>query len=244
MSSWIKIVVRFKFHWFIFLVLIVCPDFFSIALSRRCASRLEQSECVMYRVIFALGKSRFQRCMWWNFAFFEVCVGNFDTIPPWKVVGTLCLDSSDVTFKCFAFLSGCDKFELFGHVQAAMMIWVLFLPFFLDSLLVTVSGHLVASVFLLCKFRGLPGSTSNSFPAMRRWKCLGMKRSSQPSSITPGKRAKKTCRSGNWREASNAKSWKSLFHFRPEKVNKFDYCNNLSKQNIFRNPVRKLKACL
>ena len=29
--------------------------------------------------------------------------------------------------------------ELLGHVQAAMMIWVLFLAFFLDSLLVTVS---------------------------------------------------------------------------------------------------------
>ena len=71
-----------------------------------------------------------------------------------------------------------------------------------------------------------------------------MKRSSQPSSITPGKRAsEKTCRSGSRREASNAKSEKSLFHFKPEKVNKFEYCNNLWKQNIFYSPVRKLKAC-
>ena len=76
------------------------------------------------------------------FALFQACVGNFDTIPPWKVVGTLYLDSSCVTFKYFAFLSVCDKFELLGHVQAAMMIWVLFLPFFLDSLLVTVSGFI------------------------------------------------------------------------------------------------------
>ena len=56
------------------------------------------------------------------FALFEACVGNFDTIPPWNVVGTLYLDSSCVTFKYFAFLSVCDKFELLGHVQAAMMI--------------------------------------------------------------------------------------------------------------------------
>ena len=76
------------------------------------------------------------------FALFQACVGNFDTIPPWKVVGTLYLDSSCVTFKYFAFLSVCDKFELLGHVQAAMMIWVLFLPFFLDSLLVTVIGFI------------------------------------------------------------------------------------------------------
>ena len=71
-----------------------------------------------------------------------------------------------------------------------------------------------------------------------------MKRSSQPSSTTPGKRAGKTCRSGSRLEASNAKSRKNLFHFRPEKVNKFEYCNNLQKQNIFHNPVRRLKACL
>ena len=56
------------------------------------------------------------------FALFQVCVGNFDTIRPWKVVGTLYLDSSCVSFKYFAFLSVCDKFELLGHVQSAMMI--------------------------------------------------------------------------------------------------------------------------
>ena len=49
-------------------------------------------------------------------------------------------------------------FELLGHVQAATMIYVLFSPFLLDSLLVT----------LLCKFWGLHGSTPDSFPVMRR----------------------------------------------------------------------------
>ena len=113
-------------------------------------------------MIFALGKSRFQRCIWWNFRlFFQAYVGNFDTIPPWKVVGTLYIDSSYVTFKYFAFLSVGDKFELLVHVQAAMMMWVLFSPFFLDSLLVTISGFIglfCSSRYfsLLCKFRGLP----------------------------------------------------------------------------------------
>ena len=87
-----------------------------------CVTRFDQSECVICRVIFALGKSRFQSCIRRNFRF--IC--NFDTIPPWKVVGTLYLDSSHVTFKYNAFLSVWDKFELFGHVQAATMIWVLF----------------------------------------------------------------------------------------------------------------------
>ena len=35
-----------------------------------------------------------------------------------------------------------------------------------------------------------------------------------------------------------------MFHFKPEKVNKFEYCDNLWKQNIFHNPVQKLKARL
>ena len=52
----------------------------------------------------------------------QACVGNFDSIPPWKVVGTLNLDSSYDTFKYFAFLSVCGKFELLGNVQAAKMI--------------------------------------------------------------------------------------------------------------------------
>ena len=87
-----------------------------------CVTRLDQSECVICRAIFALGKSHFQRYMWLSFRFIPSLCGNFDTIPPWKVVETLYLDSSCVTFKCFAFLSVYNKFELLGHVQAAMMI--------------------------------------------------------------------------------------------------------------------------
>ena len=134
---------------------------------------------------------------------------NFDTIPPWKVVGTLYLDSSGISFKYVAFLSACDKFELLGHVQAAMMIWVLFSPFFLDSLLVTVSRFIglfrwtCSSTFLLCKFWGLPGSTPVSFPVMRRWKCLGMTKLSQPISGNSRETSWQTCRNESRREASS-----------------------------------------
>ena len=47
-------------------------------------------------------------------------------------------------------------------------------------------GQLVTSTSLLCKCRGLPGSTSVRFPVMRLWKWLGMKRLSQPVAQLPG----------------------------------------------------------
>ena len=79
-------------------------------------------------------------------------------------------------------------------------------------------GGLVISTLLLCKFRGLPGSTPFGFTVKRRWKCLGMKRwhySRKP--------AEKINRTGSQREENNAKSRKSLFNFKPEKVRKFEF---------------------
>ena len=111
--------------------------------TRRCASRDSTNQNASFVEWF----SRLERAVLRGicgeiFALFQVCVGNFDTIPPWKVVATLYLASSCVSFKYFAFLSVCDKFEFLGHVQAAMMIWVLFSPLFLDSLLVTGSSFI------------------------------------------------------------------------------------------------------
>ena len=197
-----------------------------------------------------LGRAVFRGVYGEIFALFEAFVGNFHTIRPWTVVGTLYLDGSYVNFKYFAFLSVCDKFELLGKVHAAMMIRVCFCCpswihcWLLLAVLSDYFGHLVTSTFLLCKFRAAPRSTPASFPIMMRWKCLGIKRSSQPSSTTTGKREEKTCRRRSRREGNDAKSRKSLFHFQPEKVNKFEYCNNLWKPNIFHNPVRKLRAWL
>ena len=121
-----------------------------------------------------MGRAVFRGVYGKIFALFEACVGNFHTIRPWKVVGTLYVDGSYVTSKYFAFLSVCDKFELLGHVHAAMMIRVCFCRpswihcWLLLAVLSDYFGHLVTSTFLLRKFRGLPGSTPVSFPVMSR----------------------------------------------------------------------------
>ena len=114
----------------------------TVATLALCVTRFDQSEYDFVKWWSSLKGAFFRGVHGKALALFQGCVGNFDTIPPWKFVGTFYLDSSYVTFKYFAFLSVCDKFQLLGHVQGAMMIWVLFSPFFLDSLLVTVSGFI------------------------------------------------------------------------------------------------------
>ena len=80
---------------------------------------------------------------------------------------------SCITFKYFAFLSVCDKYELLGHVQAAMddlsvifavlscihcrLLWLLL------AVLSDYFGQLVTSTLLLYRFRGLPGFTPVTF---------------------------------------------------------------------------------
>lgn len=76
----------------------------------------------------------------WIFAFFQSCGLIFETIPRRKVVRRHCVDTCDVTFENLAFLCNCEEFEVAGHVQAAMMLWALFSPFFWDSMLVAVTG--------------------------------------------------------------------------------------------------------
>ena len=104
-------------------------------------------------------------------------------------------------------------------------------------------GQLVTSTFLLCKFWGLPGSTG-VYPCYEALKVSWNKDIVSSKLHKSPETGWETCQSENRREASIAKSRKSLFHFKPEKVNKFEYCDNLWKQNIFHNQVLKLKACL
>ena len=87
-----------------------------------CITRFDQSEPSFVERFSRLERAVCRGICGEIFALFQACVGNFDTIPPWKVGGTLYLDISCVSFKYFAFLSVCDKFEFLGHVQAAMMI--------------------------------------------------------------------------------------------------------------------------
>ena len=129
---------------------------------KRCASRDSTNENASFVEWFSrLERAVFRGICGEIFALFQDCVGNFDTIPPWKDVGKLYLDSSCVTFKFFAFLSVCDKFELLGHVQAVMIIWVLFLRFFLDSVLITVGG-LIGLFWPSCYFNLSPLQISGS----------------------------------------------------------------------------------
>ena len=102
----------------------------------------------------------------------------FSLYSKWKVVATFYLDNTYVTFKCFAFLNVCDKFELLGHVQAAVddlsvifavLSWIhCRLLWLLLAVLSDYFGQLVTSTLLLYRFRGLPGFTPVSFLVMRR----------------------------------------------------------------------------
>ena len=177
-----------------------------------CVTRFDQSECAICNQ-----KEWFSRLQRFFLELYMVkFIPSLDRkistlIPPWKVVGTLYLDSSYVTFKYFAFLRFWDKFELLGHMwkpprwfecyfrrSSWIYCWLLL------AVLSDYFGHLVSSTFPLCKFWGLHGSVPDSLPVMKRWKRLGLKRSSQPSRTTFGKRAEKTYRNGSRREASNA----------------------------------------
>ena len=88
----------------------------------QCVTRYASRHSTNQNALFVDWFSRLERAFFGgeygeSLALFQACVGNFDTIPPWKVVGTYYLDSSYVTFKYFAFLSVWDKLELLGHVH-------------------------------------------------------------------------------------------------------------------------------
>ena len=88
---------------------------------------------------------------------------------------------------------------------------------------------LLLQPFFFANFGVYPGLPLLVFPIWAVESIL----ESQPRNTTPGKRAEKTCRSRSRLETSNAIPRKSLFHLRPEKINKFEYCNNLWKKTFF-----------
>ena len=92
-------------------------------------------------------------------ALFQVRVGNLDTIPPWKVVGTLYLNSSCVSFKYFAFLSVCNKFELLGHDDLSVIFTVLlgFIAGYCKRFYRIISVNLLLQPFFFANFGVYPG---------------------------------------------------------------------------------------
>ena len=123
------------------------------------------------------------------------------------------------------------------------MIWVLFSPLFLDSLLVTVSGFvgLMWSTFYFnLSSLQMSASTLLVFPLGDIERVLEWRdRLSQIAQLLENGLRKHTCRSGIRREASKSKSRKSLFHFKPEKVNKTFRNKTFSKAS-----AETEKACL
>ena len=130
-------------------------------------------------MIFALGNGAVFRDAYDEiFALFQAWVGNFDTIPPWKVVWTLYFDSSYVTsnillswefetsLNCSVMCKPPQWFKCYFRRSSWIHCWLLF------AVLSDYFGHLVRSTRLLCKFWGLHGSTPDSFPVMRRWRVL------------------------------------------------------------------------
>ena len=155
-------------------------------------TRFDQSEWFSY-----LERAVFRGVCGEIFALFRACVGNFDCIRRGKLLEHFILIAVALLFNIllsWAFLTSLDCSvtcrppwwcECYFRRSSWIHCWLLL------AVLSDYFGQLVTSTFLLCKFWGLPGSTPVSFPVMRRWKCLGMKRLSQPSSKTPGKRAEK-----------------------------------------------------
>ena len=143
-----------------------------------CVTRSDQSERVICRVIFRLGNGAVFRVVYDEiFALFQAWVGNFDTIPPWKVVGTLYLDSGYVTLNillsweletslnCLVMCKPPRWFKCYFRRSSWIHCWLLL------AVLSDYFGHLLVQP-LLCKFWGLHGSTPDSFPVMRRWRVL------------------------------------------------------------------------
>ena len=156
-----------------------------------CVTRFDQSEwaiCNQKEWFSRLERVVFRVVYGEIFNLFEAWIGKFRH---WyrrgKLLEHFILIVVTLLLNIFAFLRVWDKFELLGHMWKPprwfecyfrRSSWIYY--WLLLAVLSDYFGHLVSSPFLLCKFWGLPGSTPGSFPVVRRWKSLGLKRSSQP----------------------------------------------------------------
>ena len=136
--------------------------------------RFDQSECVICRVIFALGNGAVFRVVYDEiFAFFQAWVGNLTLYRHEKL-----FDSSYVTLNillsweletslnCLVMCKPPRWFKCYFRRSSWIHCWLLL------AVLSDYFGHLVSSTSLLCKFWGLHGSTPDGFPVMRRWRVL------------------------------------------------------------------------
>ena len=162
-----------------------------------CVTRFDQSQALFVEWFSRWGRAVFKGVYGEIFDLFQAWIGNFHTrlyrrgkllehftLMVVKLLLNILLSLAFVTsLNCSVMCTPPWWFESCFCRPSWIHCWLLL------AVLSDYFGHLVTSTFLLCKFRGLPGSTPVSFPVMGRWKCLWIKRSSQPSSTTPWKRA-------------------------------------------------------
>ena len=152
---------------------------------RWCASRDSTNQNASFVEWFSRLKRAFLRGICGEiFALFQACVGNFDAYRREKLLEHFILIAVALLLNIllsWAFVTSLNCsvmcrppwwFERCFCRSSWIYCWLLL------AVLSNYFGHLVTSTFLLCKFRGLPGSTPVSFPVMSRWKCLGIKTSS------------------------------------------------------------------
>ena len=157
-----------------------------------CVTRFDQSECVMCRVIFALAKmSRFQRCLcalyMVKFSLYSKLVRVISTLyGRGKLLEHLILIV--VTLLLNILLSWAFVISLNRSVICKPPWWIdccfcrssWIHCLLLLAILSDYFGHLVTSTFSSSEILGSTRVYPVSFPVMSRWKCLGIKRSSQP----------------------------------------------------------------
>ena len=162
------------------------------SVSRRCASRDSTNHNASFVDRFSrLERAAFRGTCGEMFALFQTCVGNSTLYRRGKLLELFILIALALLLNIllsWAFVTNLNcsvkckppwwfdrKFRCSSWIHSWLLVAVLSDYF----------GQLVTSNFLLCKFRGLPWSSPDCFPVMRRWKCLGMKRLSQQVAQVP-----------------------------------------------------------
>ena len=139
-----------------------------------CVTRFDQSECVIFRLIFALGEP-FSEVFMVKFLLYSKLVWIISTLYGRAkllehfifILVTLLLN----ILLSWAFVTSLNCSVKYS--SSWIRCWLLL------AVLSDYFGHCVTSIFLLCKFWGLPVSTRDSFPVMSCWKCLGIKKVAQ-----------------------------------------------------------------
>ena len=143
--------------------------------TRRCAPRDSTNQNASFVEWFSrLERAVFRGICGKIFAGFQACVGNFDTIPPWNIVGTLYLDSGCVTLKYFAFLSVCEGLwqvwiaqSFAGHHNDLSVVFALLLGFiagYCQRFYRIMFAILLLLPFLFAHFGVYPGLLVLVFP--------------------------------------------------------------------------------